>query len=78
MHFYVHCPELRKLTVKEIELKKCPQCDFISQNAVFFNEHITTAHAGQPNCPFSFLGFKDYLSLRKHCENSHTEKKDSV
>ena len=51
----------------------CPQCDFISQNESIFNEHITKAHAGQPTCPFCFVGFRDYPSIRKHCETSHIE-----
>ena len=36
---------------------------------------MTKAHSGQPNCPFCFVGFKDYLSLRKHCENIHKDVK---
>ena len=65
-------PAIRKEKVKMFE---CPQCDFLSQNEVFFNEHIVKAHVGQPTCPFCFNGFKDYMTLRKHCETSHYEKK---
>ena len=43
----------------------CLQCDFISQNEIMFNEHLTKAHAGQPTCPFCFIAFIDYPSIRK-------------
>ena len=52
-------PEQRRVTEKEKKMYKCPQCDFISQNEIFISEHMTKAHAGQPNCPFCFVGFKD-------------------
>ena len=38
-----------------------------------FNEHLTKAHAGQPTCPFCFICFSDYPSIRKHCEIKHRE-----
>ena len=50
-------PKLAKKKDK-VELFKCPQCDFISQNEIFFNEHVLNAHAGQPTCPFCYEGFK--------------------
>ena len=39
-------PEIRKVSQKPREMKKCPQCDFITQNEIFFNEHLTKVHAG--------------------------------
>ena len=59
---------------KEIKMFKCPQCDFITQNEIFFNDHMTKVHAGQPNCPFCFVAFENYPSLRKHCEDNHGER----
>jgi uncharacterized C2H2 Zn-finger protein len=68
-------PEMKKTSEKKEEAKmfKCPQCDFISQNKVFFNEHVTKAHAGKPTCPFCYNGFEDLPSLRKYCELYHKE-----
>ena len=67
-------PELRKVQEKwEKQILKCPQCDFISQNETFFNEHMTKVHSGQPNCPFCFLPFQEYAALRKHCRAIHEE-----
>ena len=37
--------KLRKETEQERVLRKCPQCDFISQNETYFNEHMTKVHA---------------------------------
>ena len=62
----------------ERKLLKCPQCDFISQNESFFNEHISKAHSGQPNCPFCFLPFNGYTELRKHCISQHNENKNEL
>ena len=62
-------PEVKKYP----KVFTCPQCDFISQNEPTFNNHVTSAHAGQPTCPFCFLGFNDYQSLRKHCQTKHKE-----
>ena len=43
------CPqeqvELRKETEKEESMRKCPKCEFISQNATYLNEHMTRVHA---------------------------------
>ena len=36
---------------------------------------MTKAHAGQPNCPFCFVPFVNYPTLRKHCENINGEMK---
>ena len=58
---------------KNKSILKCPQCDFMSQKQTVFNDHMTKVHAGKPNCPFCFLGFKDFPALRKHCESSHQE-----
>ena len=68
-------PEVKKVSENPRILKKCPQSDFISQNDVFFNEHMTKVHAGQPNCHFCFMGFRDYFTLKKDCENAHKENK---
>ena len=65
--------EIKKGTDKDTPLFKCPQCDFISQNSIFFNEHVSNAHSGQPTCPFCFHGFQDLPSLRKHCDVAHKE-----
>ena len=59
------------------KLLKCPQCDFMTQNETFFNEHMTNVHSGLPNCPFCFLAFKDYSSLRKHCRTVHAETRNN-
>ena len=67
--------KLRKETEQERVLRKCPQCDFISQNETYFNEHMTKVHSGQPICPFCFIAFKNYSTLRKHCETVHRELK---
>ena len=56
---------------KNKSILKCPQCDFMSQKQTVFNDHMTKVHAGKQNCPFCFLGFKDFPALRKHCESSH-------
>jgi hypothetical protein len=56
-------------------LLHCPQCDFITQNEIFFNEHVGKAHVGTPTCPFCFVGFNDYPAVRKHCQNVHKEDK---
>ena len=37
--------ELRKETIKEKTMRTCPQCEFVSQNETYFNEHTTTVHA---------------------------------
>ena len=37
--------ELRKETIKEKTMRKCPQCEFVSQNETYFNEHMSTVHA---------------------------------
>ena len=37
-------PQLFKKTAKEGKVLKCPQCDFLSQNEVYFNTHITEVH----------------------------------
>ena len=68
-------PEQIKQTEEKrsTKLNKCPQCDFISQNEIFVNQHMLKAHAGRPNCPFCFIGFKDYSSLRKHVGAVHKE-----
>ena len=60
----------------ERKILKCPQCDFISQNESFFNEHITSARSGHPNCPFCFLPFNGYLALRNHCRTKDNEIKN--
>ena len=67
--------EMKKVRdTKDIPLLKCPQCDFLTQNETFFNEHVSKAHAGgQPTCPFCFIGCKDFPSLRKHCADYHKE-----
>ena len=56
--------EQKKQTEKQIgsKLYKCPQCDFVSQNENFFNQHMIKAHADQPNCPFCYIGFDNYTS----------------
>ena len=65
-------PDLRS-NLKERKSYKCQHCDFISQYENVFNEHISKAHAGQPICPFCFIGFQSFALLRKHCESSHKE-----
>ena len=64
----------QKIVQSQTKLLRCPQCDFISQNETYFNEHITKAHANQPTCPFCFLAFESYSEVRKHCEYKHIEK----
>ena len=59
------------------KLLKCPQCDFMTQNETFFNEHMTNLHSGLPKCPFCFLAFQDYSSLRKHCRTVHAETRNN-
>ena len=58
---------------KERQLMKCPQCDFSSQNKIFFNEHVLKAYACLPTCPFCYVGFNNFPSLRKHCAVTHKE-----
>ena len=67
--------ELRKKTDQEKVLRKCPQCDFPPQNETYFNEHMTKVHSGQPNSLFCFIAFKNYSTVRKHCETVHRELK---
>ena len=67
-------PEVNKFP----KVHTCPQCDYISQNEMNFNEHVTKAHSGQPTCPFCFVAFKDYTSVRKHCEGNHKELRNDV
>ena len=67
-------PESRIDNAQQFQkMQKCPQCDFVSQNEIFFNKHMVTVHSGQPNCPFCFSAFEDYSALRKHCEAAHKE-----
>ena len=37
--------ELRKETKKEKTMQMCPECEFVSHNETYFNEHMTTVHA---------------------------------
>ena len=53
----------------------CPQCDFLSQNERYFNDHVSKVHANQPTCPFCFIAFDNFPSVRKHCELQHKEMK---
>ena len=63
----------QNIVQNQIKLLTCPQCDFISQNETFFNEHITNVHANHPTCPFCFNAFNSYAEVRKHCEQKHAE-----
>ena len=67
--------KLREETEQEKVLRKCPQCDFISQNETYFNVHMTQVHSGQPNCLLCFIAFKNYSTVRNHCETVHRELK---
>ena len=53
---------------KQPSMLKCPQCDFLSQNETYFNEHVSKVHAKQPTCPFCFKAFDSYPAVRKHFE----------
>ena len=68
-------PALRKKNEerKQSKMFKCPQCDFLSQNETYFNEHVSKVHANQPTCPFCFKAMDSYTAVRKHCETNHTE-----
>ena len=63
--------ELHKVETKHVKIHKCSQCDFISQNEKYFNEHVVKVHSNQPTCPFCFRAFENYVAVRKHCESSH-------
>ena len=56
-------------------MRKCPQCDFISPNETYFNQHMTKVHSGQPNCPFCFIAFKNYPTLRNCPQRTKEEKR---
>ena len=71
-------PQEEAIVVKQTKVLRCPQCDFISQNEAYFNEHVTKAHANQPTCPFCFKAFKSYTEVRKHCEQNHVETSNTV
>ena len=66
-----------KIIQNQTKLLRCPQCDFISQNETYFIEHITKVHVNQPTCPFCFKAFKSYTEVRKHCEHTHIETRNS-
>ena len=68
---------IRRIENCEKQIIHCPQCDFITPSEIFFNKHMTMIHTG-PNCPFCFLPFDDYASLRKHCTQAHEEPKNKL
>ena len=58
---------------KQSKIFQCPQCDFLSQNETYFNEHVSKVHVNQPTCPSCFKAMDSYAAARKHCEAYHTE-----
>ena len=63
---------------KQPSMLKCPQCNFLSQNETYFNEHVSKVHANQPTCQFCFKAFDSYPAVRKHCESYHNEVENNV
>ena len=68
----------KQKNTKQTQIFKCPQCDFLSQNEIYFNEHISKVHSNQQTCPFCFMAFDSYADVRKHCESNHSERKSEV
>ena len=63
----------QKSVRKQTKLQKCSQCDFMTQNEQYFNEHMSNVHANLPTCPFCLKVFNSYSEVRKHCETKHSE-----
>ena len=68
------CPQTE--TEKDRPMFKCPQCDFLSMNKMYFNEHMNKKHGDHPNCPFCQVGFTSLDVLKKHITVNHKEPED--
>ena len=67
-------PQDNPINIGEENIKKmlkCDQCDFMSQNQQYFNQHIESMHGKNPTCPFCLVEFKSYADVRKHCQETH-------
>ena len=52
-------PESRIDNAQQFQkMQKCPQCDFVSQNEIFFNKHMVTVHSVSQIVLFVFLHLK--------------------
>ena len=68
------CPQTE--TEKDRPMFKCLQCDFLSMNKMYFNEHMNKKHGDLPKCPFCQVGFTSLDVLKKHITVNHKEPED--
>ena len=69
-HYTVYC---QTETEKDWSMFKWPQCDFMSMNWIYFNEHIPNIHGAHQTFPFCQIGFWNLFALKKHIDTAHKE-----